>query len=198
LPRQVPSSSTDPSLPTSRNSAATDKRVLLYRDTNAWCPFCERVWLALLEKDIPFDTVFIDLRNKPQWYLDMVPSKLVPAVRIDGELVVESRDILLAIEAAFPESTPLLPPARTSERARVEALMDLADDSEKGVGSAGYRFLTGGGMFGGVRDESDVRRHHTSARGDPSRAEIRNIENSKLQTQNSKPQTLNPKRYLKP
>lgn len=29
-------------LPT-EESTTTDKPVLLYRDTNAWCPFCERV-----------------------------------------------------------------------------------------------------------------------------------------------------------
>jgi hypothetical protein len=39
--------------------------VLLYRDTNSWCPFCERVWFALEEKEIPFETEFIDLSNKP-------------------------------------------------------------------------------------------------------------------------------------
>lgn len=38
--------------------------VLLYRDTNSWCPFCERVWFALEEKEIPFETEFIDLSNK--------------------------------------------------------------------------------------------------------------------------------------
>ena len=27
----------------------------LYRDTNGWCPFCERVWLSLLAKGVPFD-----------------------------------------------------------------------------------------------------------------------------------------------
>eukprot|EP00227_Mantoniella_beaufortii_P018280 CAMPEP_0197577012 /NCGR_PEP_ID=MMETSP1326-20131121/1797_1 /TAXON_ID=1155430 /ORGANISM="Genus nov. species nov., Strain RCC2288" /LENGTH=493 /DNA_ID=CAMNT_0043140007 /DNA_START=64 /DNA_END=1545 /DNA_ORIENTATION=- len=155
-PQQVPSSSTDPSLPTSADST-TAKRVLLYRDTNAWCPYCERVWLALHEKGVPFDTVFIDLRNKPLWYLDMVPSALVPAVKIDGELVYESRDILLAIEHAFPHSDgfpPLLPPAGTAERTRVEGLMDLADDAQ-GVGRVGFGFLLGGG-FGGPRDESKV------------------------------------------
>ena len=31
------------------------------------CPFCERVWLALLEKEIPFDVVFISLYDKPHW-----------------------------------------------------------------------------------------------------------------------------------
>jgi glutathione S-transferase len=34
----------------------------------------------------------------------MIPTALVPAVKIDGELVFESRDILMAIEKAFPES----------------------------------------------------------------------------------------------
>ncbi|KAK3265959.1 hypothetical protein CYMTET_25391, partial [Cymbomonas tetramitiformis] len=34
----------------------SDKRVVFYRDTNAWCPFCERVWLALEEKQIDYDS----------------------------------------------------------------------------------------------------------------------------------------------
>ena len=34
----------------------TEPPVLLYRDTNSWCPFCERVWFALEEKEIPFAT----------------------------------------------------------------------------------------------------------------------------------------------
>ena len=40
-------------------------------------------------------------------------------------------------------------------RRYIEGLMDLADDAEKGVGSAGFRFLLGGGMVG-PRDESKV------------------------------------------
>jgi glutaredoxin len=68
--------------------------VLLYRDSNSWCPFCERVWFALEEKQIPFETEFIDLSNKPQSYLDLVPTALVPAAKIDGNLVYESKDII--------------------------------------------------------------------------------------------------------
>lgn len=44
------------------------------------CPFCERVWLALEEKEIPYDCVLIELYNKPTWYKDLVPTTLVPAV----------------------------------------------------------------------------------------------------------------------
>jgi glutathione S-transferase len=85
----------------------TKPSVLLYRDTNSWCPFCERVWFALEEKEIPFETEFIDLSNKPKWYTDLVPTTLVPAAKIIGNLVYESKDILLALEEQFGET--LLP-----------------------------------------------------------------------------------------
>jgi hypothetical protein len=39
-----------------------------------------QVWLALEEKQIPYDCVLIELYNKPTWYKDIVPSTLVPAV----------------------------------------------------------------------------------------------------------------------
>ena len=35
-------------------ATATEEPVLtLYRDTNGWCPFCERVWIGLEKKGIP-------------------------------------------------------------------------------------------------------------------------------------------------
>jgi len=42
----------------------------LYRDNNGWCPFCERVWVALLVKGIPFDERTLSLQKKPAWYLE--------------------------------------------------------------------------------------------------------------------------------
>jgi len=94
--------------------------VLLYRDTNSWCPFCERVWFALEEKEIPFVTEFIDLNNKPKWYTDLVPSTQVPAAKVEDQLVYESKDILLALEARFSDS-PLLP-AEPEENAIADIL----------------------------------------------------------------------------
>ncbi len=111
--------------------------VLLYRDTNSWCPFCERVWFALEEKQIPFETEFIDLSNKPQWYLDLVPTALVPAAKIDGNLVYESKDILLALEQRFPE-TPLLPDDPTENAI---ARQWVEDAETNGFKEAGYKFL---------------------------------------------------------
>jgi glutathione S-transferase len=94
-------------------ATTTEKPVLtLYRDTNGWCPFCERVWIALEKKGIPYDEKLVDLQNKPQWYKDIVPTTLVPAIEWhdeswdaekpgSGKLVWESKDVLEAIDEKF-------------------------------------------------------------------------------------------------
>lgn len=116
----------------------TDPPVLLYRDSHSWCPFCERVWFALEEKQIPFATEFIDLRNKPKWYTDLVPTALVPAAKIEGEVVYESKHILLALEAKFGES--LLP-----EDAVEKAVAQHWIEAEEPIGfqEIAYKFLLG-------------------------------------------------------
>jgi len=98
----------------------------LYRDTNGWCPFCERVWLQLHAKGIPFREELVDLRDKPEWYKEMVPTALVPAVKYDsdGAITWESVDVMLQIEERFPDAPPLLPAEADSEaRARAERMM---------------------------------------------------------------------------
>lgn len=121
-------------LPTDE-ATTTDRPVLLYRDTNGWCPFCERVWLALEEKNIPYDTVLINLQDKPEWFKKMVPTQLVPAVKINGELVYESYDIMLELEKHF-DDPPLLP-SSSELREEVEEVCKQAS----AVSSAGYKYL---------------------------------------------------------
>ncbi len=111
--------------------------VLLYRDTNSWCPFCERVWFALEEKEIPFETEFIDLSNKPKWYTDLVPTTLVPAAKIEGKLVYESKEILLTLEEQFGD--PPLLPEDPEENAVARQLIEDAETS--GFSGAAYKFL---------------------------------------------------------
>lgn len=118
--------------------ADTAPPVVLYRDTNSWCPFSERVWFALEEKEIPFATEFIDLFNKPKWYADLVPTTLVPAVKIDSQFVHESKDILLALEERFGAT---LLPDHSEENAIARQWIEEAETS--GVKEAGYKFLLG-------------------------------------------------------
>jgi glutathione S-transferase len=135
-PGQSPSTAP---IPASLSKLAPGEKpiVLLYRDTNSWCPFCERVWFALEEKEIPFETEFIDLSNKPKWYTDLVPTTLVPAARIDGKLIYESKDILLALEERFP--TPALLPADLQEQAIARQWVEESETN--GFLDASYKFL---------------------------------------------------------
>ena len=134
-PGQAPSTAPIPShlhkLPPDRKPS-----VLLYRDSNSWCPFCERVWFALEEKEIPFDTEFIDLSNKPKWYTDLVPTTLVPAANIEGKLVYESKDILLELEEHFCET---LLPENPEENALARQWIEDAETN--GFRDIAYKFL---------------------------------------------------------
>ena len=38
----------------------SDDIVVLFRERNGWCPYSERVWLALEHKGIAYETVLID------------------------------------------------------------------------------------------------------------------------------------------
>jgi glutathione S-transferase len=81
-----------------------DIRVTLYRDNHAWCPYCQKVWLWLEEKRIPYRIEKITMfcyGQKEAWYKRKVPSGMLPALELDGQLITESDDILLALEQAF-------------------------------------------------------------------------------------------------
>ncbi|MCU0523194.1 MAG: glutathione S-transferase family protein [Elainella sp. Prado103] len=82
----------------------SDVRVTLYRDNHAWCPYCQKVWLWLEEKQIPYRVEKVTMfcyGEKESWYKRKVPSGMLPAVELDGRLITESDDILIALERAF-------------------------------------------------------------------------------------------------
>jgi len=82
----------------------SDVRVILYRDHHAWCPYCQKIWLWLEEKQIPYRVEKVTMfcyGQKESWYKRKVPSGMLPAVELDGRLITESDDILVALERAF-------------------------------------------------------------------------------------------------
>ena len=66
-----------------RRDPSVPRNLLLYRDTNGWCPFCERTWLFLRLTNTPYNERLINLRDKPEYYLKLVPPTLVPAIQFD-------------------------------------------------------------------------------------------------------------------
>jgi glutathione S-transferase len=82
----------------------TDIKVTLYRDNHAWCPYCQKVWLWLEEKQIPYRIEKVTMfcyGEKEAWYKRKVPSGMLPAIELDDRLITESDDILIALEKAF-------------------------------------------------------------------------------------------------
>ena len=58
-------------------------RVTLYRDNHAWCPYCQKVWLWLEEKQIPYRIEKVTMfcyGEKEAWYKRKVPSGMLPAL----------------------------------------------------------------------------------------------------------------------
>ncbi len=81
-----------------------DVRVTLYRDNHAWCPYCQKIWLWLEEKQIPYRIEKVTMfcyGKKEDWYKAKVPSGMLPAVELDGQIITESDDILIALEETF-------------------------------------------------------------------------------------------------
>ncbi len=81
-----------------------DVRVTLYRDNHAWCPYCQKIWLWLEEKQIPYRIEKVTMfcyGEKEGWYKRKVPSGMLPAVELDGRIITESDEILIALEREF-------------------------------------------------------------------------------------------------
>jgi len=81
-----------------------DVRVTLYRDHHAWCPYCQKIWLWLEEKQIPYRIEKVTMfcyGEKESWYKRIVPSGMLPAIALDGRIITESDEILIALERVF-------------------------------------------------------------------------------------------------
>ena len=85
-------------------------RVTLYRDHHAWCPYCQKIWLWLEERRIPYRIRKVTMfcyGSKEAWFTRLVPSGMLPALDLDGRLITESDRILAALEQAFGSLGPL-------------------------------------------------------------------------------------------
>ena len=146
----VPSTAPQATVQLLPHSDVAPESVVFYRDTNAWCPFCERVYLYLLESGIEHEQTFVDISpgKKPAWYTEVIPTGQTPSLSLGGKAVWESNDIIEALEAALHSGEragqTLLPPSAPA-RERVLAELRSLDDPATGltIGSAGYVFMRG-------------------------------------------------------
>ena len=92
----------------------------------ARCPYCARVRIVLAEKGLGYETVEIDLSERPAWLYDKNPSGRVPVLEEErGFILPESLVIMEYLEELFPEQS--LWPADPAERALGRLWLDRFD-----------------------------------------------------------------------
>ena len=58
------------------------------------CPFVQRAAILLQEQNRTYDITYIDLRNKPDWFLEISPNGKVPVLKVEETPIFESAVIL--------------------------------------------------------------------------------------------------------
>ncbi|RLV58581.1 glutathione S-transferase family protein [Parashewanella curva] len=83
------------------------------------CPFVQRVTAALEVKNIPYEIEYINLKDKPQWFLDISPNGQVPVLITENQTTLfESDAIIEYIEDEYgPLETGVTNEQRALERA---------------------------------------------------------------------------------
>lgn len=90
------------------------------------CPFVQRSIIALEEKGAPYAIEYIDLKNKPQWFLELSPLGKVPILVVEGTVLFESAVIAEYIDEITGE--PHLLPRDPLERAKNRAWVEVASE----------------------------------------------------------------------
>jgi glutathione S-transferase len=90
------------------------------------CPYCARVRIVLAEKGIEYETVEVDLDDRPAWIYEKNPLGRVPVLEEDTFLLAESAVIDEYVDDRYPE--PPLWPADPAERALGRMLVFRFDE----------------------------------------------------------------------
>jgi glutathione S-transferase len=109
------------------------------------CPYCARVRIVLAEKGLEYETMVIDLDDRPAWIYEKNPLGRVPVLEEDTFVLAESAVINEYLEDRYPE--PALWPADPAERALGRMLVFRFDELSRpyyalrrGEEGAGERF----------------------------------------------------------
>ena len=90
------------------------------------CPYCARVRIALAEKGIEYETVEVDLDDRPAWIYEKNPLGRVPVLEEDTFVLAESAVIDEYLDERYPE--PTLWPADPAARALGRMLVFRFDE----------------------------------------------------------------------
>lgn len=83
--------------------------------SNELCPYTQRAVIGLIERNVPFERVYIDLTNKPDWFQALSPLGKVPMLKASAGAIFETVAICEYINEMASQS---LHPTDPFERAR--------------------------------------------------------------------------------
>lgn len=87
----------------------------------AICPFVQRSVIALKEKGAEYEIEFIDLENKPEWFLQISPLGKVPVLLVENEVLFESAVINEYLDETIPPTLhPESPLRKAQNRSWIE------------------------------------------------------------------------------
>lgn len=93
------------------------------------CPFVQRSIITLQEKGADYEIEYIDLSNKPQWFLDISPFGKVPVLQVGDTVLFESAVINEYLDETLGDRLhPTDPLERAHNRAWIEYVSSLLGD----------------------------------------------------------------------
>jgi glutathione S-transferase len=103
------------------------------------CPWVQRSVITMRAKGVDFDVTYINLRDKPDWFLDISLHGKVPVLKVDDEVLFESNAIAEYLDEVFE---PRLHPADPIKRARNRAWTDFLPTFGWGPGLNNVTYCT--------------------------------------------------------
>ena len=94
------------------------------------CPYVQRGVILLSEKDVAHERVYIDLSNKPDWFLSLSPLGKVPVLIVDETPIFESAVICEYLDETIE---PRMHPTDPLERARHRSWIEFASAILSGI-----------------------------------------------------------------
>ena len=97
-------------------------------------PLARRVWIALLEKKLSFESIIVNLKDGEQFqpdFLKLNPFHHVPVIVDDGFRVIESLAILDYLEIKYPEISLLPNDGETLAKVRMVQMVTCSELSSQ-------------------------------------------------------------------
>jgi len=87
------------------------------------CPFVQRSVITLLKKGVEFKITYVDLADKPDWFLAISPLGKVPVLKYEDEVLFESAVINEFLDEITP---PNIMPASALQKAKDRAWIEFS------------------------------------------------------------------------